>query len=198
VVPGKGSRVFCEDANELVAQVECDVLYIDPPYNRRQYAKNYHVLEVIAELNSVEDEARYEATLYGKTGLRDFEGRRSAYCLADARGGASPCERAFADLVGRARAEHIVISYNEEGILSREALERALAAVSPRFELERGLVELAYKRFRSDRDQGARRTYRVLEGRARDEVREWLIYARKPRARGARRGRIAVPRSVAR
>jgi adenine-specific DNA-methyltransferase len=192
VIAGKGSRVHCRDGNELVGEIDCDVLYIDPPYNRRQYAKNYHVLEVIAELASVADEASYEATIYGKTGLRDFEGRRSAYCLADARGGSSPCERAFADLVARARAEHIIISYNEEGILSREALGGALAAACPGFDLDRGLSEVSYKRFRSDRDQGARRTYRVLDGRARDEVREWLIYARKPRRRGSRRGAAAM------
>lgn len=191
VIPGQGSRVFCQDGNELVAKIECDVLYIDPPYNRRQYAKNYHVLEIIAELATVEDEASYEASLYGKTGLRDFEGRRSAYCLADARGGTSPCERAFTDLVTRARAEHILISYNEEGILSREALQRALGAACPGFDLERGLTEVSHKRFRSDRDEKARRQYRVLAGRARDEVKEWLIYARKT-TRGLRRGRVVA------
>ena len=177
VVPGKGSRVHCRDANELVREVPCSVLYIDPPYNRRQYAKNYHVLEVIAELASVEDEAAYEETIYGRTGLREFEGRRSAYCLG--RGEVSPCEAAFGDLLENARAEHIVVSYNEEGILSRDGFERVLSRACPGFDMGRGLVEVSYKRFRSDKDQAARRSYRVLADRKKDEVREWLIYARK-------------------
>jgi adenine-specific DNA methylase len=178
VVPGKGSRVHCRDANELVREVPCSVLYIDPPYNRRQYAKNYHVLEVIAELASVEDEAAYEETIYGTTGLREFEGRRSDYCLG--RGAVvSPCEAAFADLLENARAEHIVVSYNEEGILSREGFERVLSRACPGFDMGRGLVEVSYKRFRSDKDEAARRSYRVLANRKKDEVREWLIYARK-------------------
>ncbi len=174
IVPGKGSRVHCEDGNALAPRVDCTVLYVDPPYNRRQYSKNYHVLEVLAELPSVEDERAYEGTIYGRTGLRDFPGRRSAYCT----GGV---EEAFSGLLEGTRAEHIVISYSEEGILSRDALERAVRRAVPDFDMARGLVEVSYKRFRSDKDDGKRRRYRVLAHRSRDEVREWLVYAkRKP------------------
>ena len=65
-----------------------------------------------------------------------------------------------------------MISYNEEGILDRSAFERVLAG----HEME--IVEVAYKRFRSDSDS-KRRQYRVLADRKRDEVREWLVYAHK-------------------
>jgi adenine-specific DNA-methyltransferase len=197
IVPGEGSKVFCRDSNLLVDDVPCSVLYIDPPYNRRQYAKNYHVLEVLAELATVEDETSYEAGIYGTSGLREFADRKSAYCMGSVRGRTSPCEVAFTELLANARAEHIVISYSEEGILSRETLGRVLAQTCPGFTMSRGLVEVSYKRFRSDRDEGARRRYRVLANRKKDEVREWLIYAHKKparsRARGA--GQALTPRS---
>jgi adenine-specific DNA-methyltransferase len=191
IVPGPPGRVFRRDGNELVREVECDVLYVDPPYNRRQYPKNYHVLEVIAELPDVRDEARFEAAIYGKSGLLPYEDRLSDYCVGPRRGKPSPCARAFADLVAGARAEHLVISYSEEGILSLDEIASALAAACGRdgFDLERDHLRIAYKRFRSDADRGAARTYRVLEGHAKDEVSEWLFYARKRGARSKARAR---------
>jgi adenine-specific DNA-methyltransferase len=186
---GPAGRATRDDGNRVVRRVKADVLYVDPPYNHRQYVKNYHVPEVLAELHTVADPAAYEASIYGKTGLRAFEDRLSAYCRRVARRAETSCEAAFTDLVRAARAEHIVVSYSEEGILSREAIGRALAAAAGRraFDFERDHEEIAYKRFRSDRDRDAGRTYRVLDGRGRDEVREWLFYVRKaPTRRSAR------------
>ena len=36
------------DANELASREQFDLLYIDPPYNARQYCTNYHLLETLA------------------------------------------------------------------------------------------------------------------------------------------------------
>jgi adenine-specific DNA-methyltransferase len=180
---GPAGRAYREDANALVRRLRVDTLYLDPPYNQRQYVKNYHVLEVLAELHTVEDLDAYEATIYGKTGLRAFPERLSDYCRRTARRRSqpSPCEAAFRDLVRVAQAKHVVVSYSEEGILTREQIGQALAdgAGLRRFDYDRDFVEIPYKRFRSDRNRGKGRTYRVLEGRPRDEVREWLFYVHK-------------------
>jgi adenine-specific DNA-methyltransferase len=175
IVPGPRARVFRCDGNELVRRVACDVLYVDPPYNDRQYPKNYHVLEVLAEILDVLDVDAYEASIYGKTGLLPFGDRQSDYCRG------STCARAFRELVAEARAEHIIVSYNEEGILSREEIARAFreACGDGGFSLERDHLVIPHKRFRSDADRGAARRYRVLEGRGRNEVGEWLFYGRK-------------------
>jgi len=189
-------RAYQRDANDLVRRLEVDVLYVDPPYNHRQYVKNYHVLEVLAELHTVEDPAEYEAGIYGKTGLRPFADRLSDYCRrGGGERGRSACEVAFRDLVAAARAEHVVVSYSEEGILSREAIGDALAAAAgaASFDYGRNFREVRHKRFRSDKAATDGRRYRVLEGRARDEVAEWLFYVRKPaRAAARRRGRARV------
>jgi len=42
---GKANRSYNADANALIRELEGDILYIDPPYNSRQYAPNYHLLE---------------------------------------------------------------------------------------------------------------------------------------------------------
>lgn len=159
------------DANEIVREVPCDVLYIDPPYNDREYSANYHVLEGIAERPFLDDPSGYESEIYGKTGLRPYE--KSAFCSP------ARCEAAFRDLVAGARARLVVVSYNEEGILSRAAIEGALCDGLETRDV--AFHPIRHRRFRSDADH-ARRRYKVLAGRARDEIAEWLIVAARPAA----------------
>ncbi|MGM9747762.1 MAG: DNA adenine methylase, partial [Candidatus Cryptobacteroides sp.] len=49
VVNDNNHEVFCEDANCLINRIYGDILYLDPPYNARQYGANYHLLNTIAE-----------------------------------------------------------------------------------------------------------------------------------------------------
>ncbi len=58
-------EVYDEDANKLVKRINGDILYLDPPYNHRQYGANYHMLNTIAKYDSFEPA--------GKTGLRKYE-----------------------------------------------------------------------------------------------------------------------------
>lgn len=191
---GPAGKVFNEDANSLVKRLPTDVLYLDPPYNGRQYAKNYHVIEVLAELHRIElsgqDLAAYEGEIYGKGGLRPFTERQSSYCRKRKSKGKPDCAQAFYDLVTNAKAEHIVVSYSEEGILSREQIGEALAAAAGQssYDYETGHLEIGYKRFRSDADTKSR-TYKHLEGRAKDEVAEWLFYVHAPQHARQKRSR---------
>ncbi len=124
-----GCQVFNRDANELIKEIECDVLYLDPPYNHRQYGANYHVLETIAAYDN--------PRLNGVTGMRDYP--RSRYCQAPAAAGA------LEDLVRHAQTKHILLSYNDEGVLSLEDVRRIL---SLRGEPETSPI--AYNRFKAD------------------------------------------------
>jgi adenine-specific DNA-methyltransferase len=183
VVPSvRASRAHRADANALVREVACDVLYVDPPYNSREYCANYHVLEAIAERPFLDEAGlvRLEAEIYGKTGLRPYE--RSAFCNP------RTCRAAFRDLIAGCRAREVVVSYNEEGILSRGEIEAALRDGLGAEEVE--FRSISCRRFRSDSD-GARRRYKVIEGRGRDEIHEWLLLARRRVVRAAE-GRAGI------
>lgn len=187
-----GPRGFAHqgDINELIAELECDILYLDPPYNTRQYAAYYHVREVMAELHEVDDLDAYEASLYGKTGMRPYDDLKSDYCVRRKKDGRPACEQAFLELIERSRARHIIVSYNEEGIISRETICEALAKVSGRAEFDpRDHRAVGYKRFRSDANGRNGRRYQVLDGKGADRVDEWLFYAKSDerRLRRARR-----------
>ena len=96
----QGNRVYCEDANNLIRKIECDVLYIDPPYNSRQYSDAYHVLENLVEWKKPD--------VYGKAKKMDRSHIKSLYCVNGARD-------SLADLVEQANCGHILLSYNNTG-----------------------------------------------------------------------------------
>lgn len=97
---GSGHEVFNVDANKLIENQEAEVLYLDPPYNSRQYADNYHVLENIVRWEK--PQVFGVARKMDRTGLKSrFSGRKA--------------EEAFEELILTARAEMIVLSYSNTG-----------------------------------------------------------------------------------
>ena len=80
--PGE-SRSCREDASALADKIECDIAYLDPPYNQHQYGANYHLLNTVALWDKPEI-GRY----ISGNGARDKAAirkdwrtlRRSAYC----------------------------------------------------------------------------------------------------------------------
>lgn len=106
---GKNNQCFMEDANTLAGHVGADIVYIDPPYNGRQYAANYHVLENIAEHGRPE--------VKGKTRISDWSSKKSSYCSKQL------AFDALTNLIDTLKAKHFILSYNSEGIIPRDKLE---------------------------------------------------------------------------
>ena len=135
---GHDNMALCGDANELVREIECDVLYLDPPYNARQYALYYHLLETVA----VGD----EPMVAGITGKPVTPRPSSRYCNA-----AGARER-LRDLVRHARCQHIFMSYSSEGLIQDSAEISQILALRG----EPSVMTIAqHKRYRSDQDRVA-------------------------------------------
>lgn len=103
VVFDGNNKVYNADANAIAASVVCDIAYLDPPYNNRQYIDNYHVLENIALWHKPE--------LYGITRKFPREAKKSPYSRK------IKAAIALGNLVKNLRCEHIFLSYNNEGII---------------------------------------------------------------------------------
>jgi adenine-specific DNA-methyltransferase len=113
--PCRASRL---DAARAVAELPADVLYLDPPYNQHSYLGNYHVWESLVLWD--------KPPVYGVACKRvDVRERKSAF------NSKRTAARALADLVARASAQLIVVSFNDEGYLSRAVLEAMLAERGP-------------------------------------------------------------------
>jgi len=123
--------VYQMDANKLIQQITGDVLYLDPPYNHRQYGANYHLLNTIALYD--------DFTPKGKTGLRNYE--QSAYCMRN------QVAAAFEDLIAQAQFKYIFLSYNNEGLMSVEKVKAIMSKYG-----EYSLKTTDYQRFKADSD----------------------------------------------
>lgn len=92
-----GVEIHREDANALAREIQCDVVYMDPPYNSRQYSRFYHVYEVLVKWE--------KPKLYYDAAKPKFTENNSAYCRTNALS-------ALIDLITNIRAKYIVVSYN--------------------------------------------------------------------------------------
>lgn len=120
------------DSNDLIKKINCDILYLDPPYNRRQYCSNYHILETIA--------TNIQGIPKGITGIITDDDKKSKYCRK------STIEDVFVELINNANTNSIFISYNDEGFLSKEQIIQVL---NRNFK-DCGIDEKVYKRFKAD------------------------------------------------
>lgn len=134
IIDGKKGTVYNEDINSLISKVEGDILYLDPPYNTRQYCANYHVLETISRYDN--------PVLKGKTGLRDYNGQKSKYCSG------RTVESVFEELISNAKFKYIFLSYNNEGLMSLDVISEIMSKYG-KYEV----FTKDYRRFRADKEE---------------------------------------------
>ena len=122
-------EVFQQNASDLITKISGDILYLDPPYNAREYGANYHLLNTIA---------RYDDFVpQGKTGLREYE--KSAFCKK------ASALNALENLIKNADFKWIFLSYNDEGILGLDEIA-SLFKKYGKYEL----TSKIYQRFKAD------------------------------------------------
>ena len=156
------------DARELAAEIECDIAYVDPPYNQHQYGSNYHMLNTVALWDKPPIKPYFDngSGRGDKAGIRtDWrEERRSPFCYADT------ASEAMRDLVSRIRARYILVSYSTDGIAP---LQDTLDALSERGRLT--AFTHTYKRYRVSSQRPSPRPFTV----------EYVLVADTRRAGGA-------------
>ena len=130
---GRDNKAYNEDAFELEKHISGDILYIDPPYNSRQYAPNYHVLETIARYDN--------PVLTGVTGMRPYTDKKSVFCSK------REVNDAFEQLIKNADFTHIVLSYNSTGLMNADFIEKILKdnGVMTSFALQK----IPYRKYKS-------------------------------------------------
>lgn len=148
---GKANKCYNEDGVKLLQKISGDVLYIDPPYNERQYLPNYHVLETAAKYDYPE--------LKGTTGSRGYENQKSDFCSK------RTAVKAFEEVIKNAHFNHIVLSYSTDGIMPISEIETVMKKYGKSETFK--IYEIPYRRYKS-RDQ-----------QEKDELKELLIYVRK-------------------
>lgn len=118
-------------AEDIAPKLVADVCYIDPPYIKRQYAANYHILETLAR----ED----EPDAIGESGLRPWRDQYSNFCSK------VHIREAFDLILRNLQCRNIFISYSEDGLLAINELIEFLDNYG-----NVDVKEIKYKRFRSN------------------------------------------------
>ena len=113
LLPG-GGMATREDAEALAPQIEAELVYLDPPYNQHSYLGNYHVWESLTLWDKPET--------YGVANKRiDVRTRKSAF---NRRGTILPALKRTIDGL---KAPNLIVSFNDEGFVSRQEMESILA-----------------------------------------------------------------------
>lgn len=134
IVNEQDHEIFNMDINKIVEKIDGDVLYLDPPYNHRQYATNYHILETIARYDNPK--------IYGKTGLRDYTDQKSLYCSKN------QVRKSFKDLILKAKVKYIFLSYNNEGLMTPDDI-REIMSLRGKY----GCFTKEHSRFKADKSE---------------------------------------------
>ena len=103
---------FNVDSNELASEIVADLVYIDPPYNSRQYCDAYHLLENVARWEKPE--------VFGVAKKMDRSKLKSKYCTRNA-------AEAFEDLIQKLKCKYILLSYNN---MAQKGNDRSNAKIS--------------------------------------------------------------------
>ena len=152
---GRQNKSYNADANKLIRELEGDILYLDPPYNSRQYAPNYHLLETISKYDNPQ--------IKGITGMRSYKDEKSSFCVKN------EVLEVFEDLIDRAKFGNIILSYSTDGLMTSEQIEKVF---------KKHGIESSYKRY-----DIPYRKYKSKIVKEHDELQEYLFYVRKETSR---------------
>lgn len=135
--PVEGSATYGYDvlSPDLWRKINVDIVYLDPPYNERQYSKNYFPLNQLAK--KPQDLAS-EPALKGKTGI-PTDCFLSPFCKKG-----KPVEDAFETLCRELKTKWIFLSYNSESLIAKERMLEILKKFG-----SVSVMEADYKRFKS-------------------------------------------------
>ena len=110
------NKAYNLDSVDFLNKIHADLIYFDPPYNSRQYASNYHLLERVA----VQDYNIPDS----KTGLHNYETEKSDWCYK------SKVQGVFKEnlytAIDCSNSKFILMSYNSEGLLSKDFITDTL------------------------------------------------------------------------
>ena len=129
-----------------------DIVYLDPPYTKRQYASYYHILETVA--------LRDEPVVEGVAGLRPWKDRASDFCYK------TRALKTLSRLVYSLNAQKVLLSYSSEGHICMEDMKAELSKIGKSTMHPLGLI-------------GRYRPNKVASSTASD-VNEFLVIVERP------------------
>lgn len=108
----KSIRTYNAKIEDIIEEVECDILYLDPPYTQNQYGTQYHLLETLV----LDD----NPSISKVTGSRSTAPMRSDWSKE------YKANILFDRVLAKTKAKYIILSYNNDGFMSKKYIEAAM------------------------------------------------------------------------
>lgn len=142
----KSIRTYNAKIEDIIEEVECDILYLDPPYTQNQYGTQYHLLETLV----LDD----NPSISKVTGSRSTAPMRSDWSKE------YKANILFDRILAKTKAKYIVLSYNNDGFMSKEYVEAAMK----RYGKPETFVckKIAYKKYQNWKSQNENKHFEYL------------------------------------
>lgn len=138
--------IYNDKIEDIITDVECDILYLDPPYTQNQYGTQYHLLETLI-LNDCPSVSKV-------TGSRPVMPMRSDWSKE------YKVNILFDRIIANTKARYIVLSYNNDGFMSKEYIE----AVMKRYGKPETYCckKISYKKYQNWKSQNKKEHFEYL------------------------------------
>ena len=139
-------KTYNEKIENIIESIECDILYMDPPYTQNQYGTQYHLLETLV----LDD----NPSISKVTGSRSTAPMRSDWSKK------YKANILFDQVLAKTKAKYIVVSYNNDGLMSKEYIEAAMK----RYGKSESFVckKIPYKKYQNWKSQNQNEHYEYL------------------------------------
>jgi adenine-specific DNA-methyltransferase len=129
--------IYKEDTNKLIYELpDVDLVYYDPPYNQHPYGSNYFMLNMIINQNKYN---KLPETFSKVSGIPS-DWYKSKYNKKN------HAKEQISELIQNTKSKYIIISYNNEGILSEEEMIECIG------DLDFSIKKIEYNTFRGSRN----------------------------------------------
>lgn len=122
---------------DVVSEISCDILYLDPPYTQNQYGTQYHILETLI--------------LYDNPSISKITGSRSTTPMRSDWSKDYKSHILFDKILAKTKAKYIVFSYSKDGFMSKSFIE----AIMKRYGKAESFVckKISYRKYTNFKSQ---------------------------------------------
>ncbi|HIP12473.1 MAG TPA: DNA adenine methylase [Arcobacter sp.] len=140
------SKVLNDKLENIISDVKCDVLYLDPPYTQNQYGTQYHLLETLI--------------LYDNPKISPITGSRSTTSMRSDWSKEYKTHILFDEIISKTKAKYILFSYSQDGLMSKSFIEASLKRYG---KIETYVCKkISYKKYKNFKSKGKKDHFEYL------------------------------------
>lgn len=139
--------VYTDKIENIIGDISCDILYLDPPYTQNQYGTQYHLLETLVLNDKPEQVSKVTGSRSTREMRSDWSKIYKVHILFD-------------KILAETSAKYIFLSYNNDGDMSKEYIE----AIMKRYGKEETFecIKIPYKKYENWKSNNTRTHYEYL------------------------------------